>query len=75
VAGHCGILAPLPGPDRRPPKPKCVNHFIKILVSQLTWTHRGKCKLAAFFLKAVMVQEGLFLVNHWVEMLAMSSMF
>ena len=39
VAGHGGILAPLPGLDRRPPKPKCVYHFTKNLVSQLTWTH------------------------------------
>jgi hypothetical protein len=37
---HRGILAPLPGPDRRPPKPKCVNHFIQKMVSQLTWSHR-----------------------------------
>jgi len=39
VAGHCGILAPLPGPDRRPPKQKCVNHFYKNLVSKLNWPH------------------------------------
>ena len=41
VAGHCGILAPLPGIDCRPPKPKtkCVNHSSKMLVSQLSWTH------------------------------------
>ena len=41
VASHCGILAPLPGLDCRPPKPKCVNHFTKNLVSQLTCTHKS----------------------------------
>src|ERR1017187_6663072 len=41
VAGHCGILAPLPGIDRRPSKQetKCVNHFSINMVSQLNWTH------------------------------------
>ena len=41
VAGHRGILGSLSGIDCRPPKPiaKCVNHFSKMLVSQLSWTH------------------------------------
>ena len=39
VARHGGILAPLPGTDRHPPKPKCVNHFFQNLVSQLNWPH------------------------------------
>jgi transposase InsO family protein len=33
VARHGGILAPLPGPDRHPSKPKCVNQFSGKLVS------------------------------------------
>jgi hypothetical protein len=41
VAGHCGSLAPLPGTDRCPSKPKtkCVNHFSQNMVSQLTRSH------------------------------------
>ena len=44
VAGHGGILAPLPGLDRRPPKPKWVNHFSKNLVAKLKNAHKdGSC--------------------------------
>jgi hypothetical protein len=41
VADHGGKLAPLPEADGRPAKPKtkCVNHFAKMLVSQLTGSH------------------------------------
>jgi hypothetical protein len=40
LAGHCGILAPLPWLDRHSPKPKCVNHFSKNLVSRLNRPHK-----------------------------------
>ncbi len=38
---HCGILAPRPGADRRPSKPKtkCVSHVFKLLVPQLNRAH------------------------------------
>ena len=36
-----GILAPLPGLDRHPPKLKWVNHFSENLVSQLKRTRMG----------------------------------
>jgi len=47
VAGHRGILAPLPGPDRHSPKPKCVNRFAQNLVSQLNSAHNPYGNLLA----------------------------
>lgn len=47
MAGHCGILAPLPGLDRHSPKQKCVNHFSKNLVSKLNWAHNGDIETAS----------------------------
>jgi hypothetical protein len=37
-----GTLAPLPEPDQRPTKPetRSVNHFPKIMVSELSWAHK-----------------------------------
>jgi hypothetical protein len=42
VADRRGIMALLPDTDRLPSKPEtnCLNRFTKMLVSQLTWTHK-----------------------------------
>jgi len=49
VAGHRGILAPLPGTDYCPSKPesKCVNRFCQMLVSQLTRSHSQNLQMLA----------------------------
>lgn len=41
VAGRVGILTPLPGPGRHPPKPKCVNRVSDNMASQFNNAHNA----------------------------------
>src|ERR1035437_11204495 len=42
VAGEGGILSPLRGLDRHPPKPKCAKHFSEIWSDKYDFAHRSQ---------------------------------
>ena len=59
MARRGGILAPLPGLDRHPPKPKCVNHFSENLDSQLNSAHKTRFSPAAWIIICLVAILGL----------------